>query len=111
MRFYWLKDRTEQKQFDIYWEPGKHNLADYPTKHHTGTHHAAVRPIYLYDKHKTPSTVKGCVEILDRTFSTKQYVRPKTGQEPRAVDNTNTAGIQRSQYSAVQNEDKCKDSI
>ena len=100
MRFYWLKDRTEQKQFDIYWEPGKHNLADYPTKHHTGTHHAAVRPIYLYDQHKTPSTVKGCVEILDRTFSTKQYVRPNTGQELRMDDNTKTAGIQHSRYHA-----------
>ena len=45
MRFYWLKDRTEQGQFDIYWEPGKHNLVDYPTKHHTGTHHAGEPPI------------------------------------------------------------------
>eukprot|EP00536_Pseudo-nitzschia_multiseries_P009450 jgi/Psemu1/23220/gm1.23220_g len=39
MRFYWLKDRAEQGQFNIFWEPGKHNLADYPTKHHAGSHH------------------------------------------------------------------------
>eukprot|EP00536_Pseudo-nitzschia_multiseries_P005706 jgi/Psemu1/191192/e_gw1.110.12.1 len=25
MRFYWLKDRAEQGQFNIFWEPGKHN--------------------------------------------------------------------------------------
>ena len=42
MRFYWLKDHVEQGQFDTYWEPGKNNLANYPTKHHTGTHHATV---------------------------------------------------------------------
>eukprot|EP00536_Pseudo-nitzschia_multiseries_P000416 jgi/Psemu1/915/gm1.915_g len=39
MRFYWLKDRAEQGQFNIFWEPGKHNLADYPTKRHPGSHH------------------------------------------------------------------------
>jgi hypothetical protein len=39
MRFYWLKDRQEQGQFDICWEPGKTNLADYTTKHHPSSHH------------------------------------------------------------------------
>ena len=47
MRFYWLKDRQEQGQFDIKWVPGKYNLADYFTKHHPGSHHCRVRPIYL----------------------------------------------------------------
>ena len=47
MRFYWLKDRAEQGQFEIYWEPGKNNLADYPTKHHTGTHHGCDGPSHL----------------------------------------------------------------
>ena len=63
--FYWLKDRTIQGQFDIFWEPGKHNLADYPTKHHSGAHHCAVRPIYLYNKN-SQGTLKGCIEILTR---------------------------------------------
>ena len=92
MQFYLLKDRAEQGQFDIYWEPGKHNLADYPTKHHLGTHHAAVRPIYLYDKHKTPTTVKGCVEILDRTFSTKRHVRTNTVRTQQLPNLTSPAG-------------------
>ena len=39
MRFYWLRDRTKQGHFHIYWEPGQHNLADLPTKHHHGSHH------------------------------------------------------------------------
>jgi len=54
MRFYWLKDRAAQGQFEIYWELGKNNLANYPTKHHTGTHYATVRPNYLYDAGEPP---------------------------------------------------------
>ena len=67
MRFYWLKDRAEQGQFNIYCEPGKHNLADYPTNHHTGTHHATVQSIYLHDANKSPTTINRCVEILKST--------------------------------------------
>ena len=66
MRFYWLKDRFEQKQFDYVWGPGIENLADYPTKHHSGKHHSTVRPIYLYIKNKSPKTIQGCVELLAR---------------------------------------------
>ena len=47
MRFYWLRDSTQQGQFHIYWEPGQHNLADLPTKHHPGSHHRRLRPIYV----------------------------------------------------------------
>jgi hypothetical protein len=64
MRFYWLKDQYEQKQFDFVWGPGKENLADYPTKHHSGKHHDTVRPIYLYVYNKSPKTIQGCVELL-----------------------------------------------
>ena len=64
MRFYWLRDRTMQKQFHIYWEPGKHNLADLPTKHHPGSHHRRVRPIYVYDKETSPVSIQGCIKLL-----------------------------------------------
>ena len=53
MRFYWLRCRTCQKQFHIYWRRGvdilrkQFNLADYPTKHYPTKHHIAVRPIYV----------------------------------------------------------------
>ena len=40
MRFNWLKNRVnEQQQFEIFWDKGIHQLADYPTKHHPGPHH------------------------------------------------------------------------
>jgi hypothetical protein len=61
-----LKDRYEQKQFNFIWGPGIENLGDYSTKHHTGSHHSVVRPIYLYVKDISPSTLQGCVELLAR---------------------------------------------
>ena len=39
MQFHCLRDRECQKQFRIYWRPGKANYADYWTKHHPATHH------------------------------------------------------------------------
>jgi hypothetical protein len=47
MRFHWLRDREAQHQFRFYWCPGKSNLADYWTKHHTAAHHVNVRHEYL----------------------------------------------------------------
>ena len=38
MRFHWLRDREYQKQFRIYWRPGKSNYADYWTKQHPESH-------------------------------------------------------------------------
>ena len=34
MRFNWIRDRTGQGQFLIYWYPGITNLGYYHTKHH-----------------------------------------------------------------------------
>jgi hypothetical protein len=52
MRFHWLRDRECQKQFRIYWRPGKLNYADYWTKHHPGKHHRNIRKEFL-----TPVTI------------------------------------------------------
>ena len=49
MRFYWLRDREEQKQFKIYWDKGSNNNADYQTKHHPTSHHKAIRSRYVKD--------------------------------------------------------------
>jgi hypothetical protein len=48
MRFYWIRDRVKQKQFQIVWHKGEDNLADNFTKHHLAAHHQALRPIYLH---------------------------------------------------------------
>ena len=47
MRFHWKKDRECQQQFKFYWQPGKHNHADYWTKHHSASHHVNVRKEFL----------------------------------------------------------------
>jgi hypothetical protein len=47
MRFYWVRDRAQQGQFDIGWGPSAQNLGDYFTKHHTPAHHKGIRSMYL----------------------------------------------------------------
>ncbi len=47
MRYHWLHDREAQAQFNIYWQPGGTNLADYFTKHHAPAHHVNIRAEFL----------------------------------------------------------------
>jgi hypothetical protein len=47
MRYWWMKDRINQGQFNLKWAPGKFNLADYFTKHHPPWHHRKMRYKYL----------------------------------------------------------------
>ncbi len=44
MRFYWIRDRVRQGHFQVFWQPGKQNRADYYTKHHHVKHHIKMRP-------------------------------------------------------------------
>jgi hypothetical protein len=48
MRFYWIKDRVKQGQFNVYWGPGYQNLADCFTKHHSLGLHKRMREIYIH---------------------------------------------------------------
>ena len=47
MRFNWLRDHAAQNQFEIKWDNGIHNMADYFTKHHPPTHHRLERSDYI----------------------------------------------------------------
>ncbi len=47
MRFHWLCDSECQRQFPIYWQPGKLNYANYWTKHHPESHHCNMRKEFL----------------------------------------------------------------
>jgi hypothetical protein len=88
MRFYWLQDRVEQGQFKKFWAPGKINLADYHSKAQPTTVHRALRPIYLYEKGKSPTTLHGCDKILESlaTGTNTNAIRylTKTGSCSRA---------------------------
>jgi hypothetical protein len=63
MRYHWLKDRIEQRQFNLYWAPGKTNKADYFSKHHPPTHHKLERYNYLQrpEANTVTTHVRGCV--------------------------------------------------
>ena len=37
--FNWLWDQSAQTQFNILWDMGTRNMADYFTKHHLPSHH------------------------------------------------------------------------
>ena len=50
MIFYWLQNRTEQGNFQIYWRPRKGNLRYYHTKHFATSQHAIMLAICLYKK-------------------------------------------------------------
>ena len=49
MRYYWLREKQHNKDFNIFWESGKTNHGDYFTKHHPGSYHQEVGPRYVRD--------------------------------------------------------------
>jgi hypothetical protein len=70
MRFYRVKDRVEQDQFNVGWLPGDTNMRDYFTKHHYPAHRKCRIPYYLHDKHSPMiihdtrlATLRGCFDI------------------------------------------------
>jgi len=65
MIFHWLRDRECQRQFRIYWRPGKMNYADYWTKHHPEAHHRNIRKEFL-----TPNII---LEMLRVEQQQKRY--------------------------------------
>ena len=48
MRYWWLKEKTAKNTFDIFWEKGITNWADYFTKHFSPKIHQALRPRYIH---------------------------------------------------------------
>jgi hypothetical protein len=61
MRFYWIRDRVRQGQFEIYWEKGSGNRSDYHSKHHPPAHHINMRPIYLYSPDNPNRNAYACL--------------------------------------------------
>jgi hypothetical protein len=63
MRYHWLTDRFRQKQFDVYWRPGRENIADYHTKHHSAQHHKDMRGLILHQANSL-QVLRGFVKLL-----------------------------------------------
>jgi hypothetical protein len=66
MRYHLLTDRVRQKQFDAYWRPGRENLGDYHTKHHSAQHHKDMRGLILHQANSL-QVLRGCVKLLPLT--------------------------------------------
>jgi hypothetical protein len=47
MRYYWVRDRVRQGQYEVVWRPGTTNEADYFTKAHPADYHQQMREHYL----------------------------------------------------------------
>jgi hypothetical protein len=104
MRFYWVKCRTRQKQFIVYWGPGTSNLADYHTKHHSPVHHRLMRSTYVHPTtEQLANTLASCLLracVNSRTGTRVRMCAPKRapprrtpGHKPRAkhyVNNSNS---------------------
>ena len=83
MRYHWLKDRIAQKQFHLYWAPGRLNKADYFTKHHPPSHHKIMRYQYLQrpEANTVTTHMRGCVSpigIQDPYVTSLSVRRPST---------------------------------
>jgi hypothetical protein len=63
MRYHWLTERVRQKQFDVYWRPGRENLGDYHTKHHYAQHHKYMRRLILHEANSL-QVLRGCDKLL-----------------------------------------------
>ena len=72
MRAHWMKDRMQQGEFDVYWEPAISMLAGYHTKCHSPRHHRAVRPIFTHIEGQSPAAIQGCANILLKEQEAKQ---------------------------------------
>ena len=47
IRFHWVRDRVQQKHFNIFWKPEAINYSDYMTKHPPYHYHRKMIPVYL----------------------------------------------------------------
>ena len=47
MRYWYMRDQSDQENFRYYWGKGKRNCADYWTKHFSAAHHKEKRPTIL----------------------------------------------------------------
>jgi hypothetical protein len=62
MRYHWQTDRVRQKQFDVYWRPGRENLGDCHTKHHSAQRHKYMRGLILHQANSIQA-LRWCVKL------------------------------------------------
>lgn len=51
MQLHWLRDQENKKFFNIFWDKGINNDADYHTKHHPTVYHCRIQAKKIYVRH------------------------------------------------------------
>jgi hypothetical protein len=98
MRFYWIRDRVAQKQFEVLWQKGSENLADYFTKHHPASHHQKVRSRYLQQKETAHTATKLGPMFTDTTkIQQVSTLRKHKGNESTHRSTNHTLKLQDAQ--------------
>jgi hypothetical protein len=85
MRNHWLTDRVRKKQFDVYWCPGRENVGDYHTKHHSAQHHKHMRGLILHEANSL-QVLLGCVKLLPlpQPPVARPHVRTEKSKRPES---------------------------
>jgi hypothetical protein len=52
-----------KKQFDVYWRPGRENIADYHKKHYSEQHHKDMHHLILSEANSL-QVLRGCVKLI-----------------------------------------------
>ena len=76
MKWNWLRERTAQDQFEVRWEKGATNQADYFTKHHSPRIHKALRHDYVlkgFHTHQTTNQIKKCLTPVQTCKGVLKY--------------------------------------
>ena len=81
-RLKWVREKVDEGIFEAHWESAKTNLAGYPTKHHSPTHHRTLRPICTCQSNQSPSAMQGCVNILEGLTKTRHPAAKSVTQTP-----------------------------
>jgi hypothetical protein len=63
MRYRWLTDRVCQKQFYVYWRPGRDIMGYYHTQNNSAQHHKDMRILILHQANIL-HFMQGCVRLL-----------------------------------------------
>jgi hypothetical protein len=95
MRYHWLTDRVRQKQFDVYWRPGRDNLGDYHTKHHSAQHHKDMHGLILHQA-SSLQVLRGCVKLLPLPqphLCTRTYIRTHISKYSESHSAHRSAGV------------------
>jgi hypothetical protein len=78
MRYHWLTNRVRQKQFDVYWRPGKDNLGDYHTTHHSAQHQKDMRQFILHQANSL-NVLRRRVKLPQPQLRTRTYTQTCQG--------------------------------